>query len=90
MPILGALKFNIDTAFDEQKEKAAIAFLVRDEQGWMLDGDAKIIQAHSALEAEYHAMDAGIKFATENDIENVTFESANQQLINMLTKHNNS
>ena len=36
-PIPGELKFNIDAAFDEQKEEAAIAFLVRDEQGWMLD-----------------------------------------------------
>ena len=87
-PIPGELKFNIDAAFDEQKEEAAIAFLVRDEQGWMLDGDAKIIKAHSALEAKCHAMDAAIKFATENDLENVTFESNNQQLINMLTMQN--
>ena len=86
-PNPGSLKFNVDAAFDESKMEAAVAFVVRDEQGWLLDRRAKIIKVESALEAECQAMVAATMFSTDNEIENVVFESDNQHLINILMKH---
>ena len=64
---------------------AAIVFIVRDSNGWLLDGSAQLLHASSSLHSECLALEAALLFAKENDLHNILFESDCQLLVNYLS-----
>ncbi|XP_028764219.1 uncharacterized protein LOC114722371 [Neltuma alba] len=87
LPHDNALKINVDCALTPDEAIAAIAFVVRDSNGWVLDGASRIIAADSSLMAKGAALQLAMNYAYENDLDEVIFESDNQNLINCLNNN---
>lgn len=71
----------VDVSFDEPISLCSIRVLLRDDQGTVLSGSARILPAISPLHTESLALKEAHVLASNLNIKSIIFESDNQDLI---------
>lgn len=82
------VKVNCDVAVKPGTSKAAIAALLRDDKGNILDGQACLVQATSILQGEALAVRLAGSLLSANPIKEATIESDNQTIIKLCSTEN--
>ncbi|XP_057452995.1 uncharacterized protein LOC130744850 [Lotus japonicus] len=87
-PERGVIKCNVDASFSPQTRNSAGGIVFRDDIGEVSGGAAKILYANSALGAEALILREATLMAANMDMQRVTFESDNKQVIEACTGRN--
>lgn len=87
-PKEGELKINCDVAVRKGSTEAAIAVILRDNKGQILDGRATRIQATSSLLGEALAVRLAFSLLPANHLQHVSVESDNQRVIKLCSTEN--
>lgn len=85
-PTPGCLKLNVDGSLGEGSTKGAVACVVRDSSGTLVDGFSKNIWAESSAQAETLAVLEALKFMKERDFCEAILETDSKSVISSL-KH---
>lgn len=80
-PPEGLIKANTDAYFDESRNICAVGIILRDDQGIVRSGAARILPATSILHAESLALKEAHILAINMGIKHIIFESDNQDLV---------
>lgn len=73
IPLVGELKINCDASFKD--EMATLGVVVRDDNGLLIEANAKLYQCTSAFEAELKAAEWTLSIAAERGWRKLTFSS---------------
>lgn len=87
-PHKGQLKINCDVALKQGNPKAAIAALLRDHKGNIIDGRASFVQAASVSQGEALAIRLAGSLMLANQLQNTIIESDNQTVIKLCSTEN--
>ncbi|XP_028099060.1 uncharacterized protein LOC114298654 [Camellia sinensis] len=79
----GSFKINCDASFCQRTSRAAIAAVVRDSNGQLIDGNAKTVSASSASQAEACAVRMACLMVKAHNLSFVEIESDNQMVIKL-------
>lgn len=85
-PPEGFIKANNDACFDDLGKICSIGVILRDDQGYMRSGTAKILPALSPLHAEALAMKEAHLLAHGLGLKELIYESDNQDLVHSCKK----
>ncbi|KAL4297182.1 hypothetical protein GQ457_12G013370 [Hibiscus cannabinus] len=84
-PELGSIKVNVDGAWLERGNLAAIGVVARDHNGLLIDARARRLEGSYTPEiVEAYAMAEGFRMAIENGWQNVTFEGDSTGIISKM------
>lgn len=86
-PPAGALKLNVDAAFNQTTCRGAVAVIIRDERGVKLLTHSRRISAPSPLVAEAIAAREALILALNLNLDNIIVESDNLGLVNCICKN---
>ncbi|KAL3734762.1 hypothetical protein ACJRO7_024007 [Eucalyptus globulus] len=82
----GSLKLNVDRLLSEGSTEGAVACVVRDSSGSLLDGFTKTVRAETVLQVETLGVLKALKYLKEKEIGEAVMESDNQVLANHLKR----
>ncbi|KAL4296489.1 hypothetical protein GQ457_12G013640 [Hibiscus cannabinus] len=81
-PEAGTIKVNVDGAWSQERNLAAIGVVARDHNGMVVDARARrVVGVHNPETVEARAFVEGIQMAMENDWQRVQFEGDAQQIV---------
>ncbi|XP_028778335.1 uncharacterized protein LOC114734849 [Neltuma alba] len=88
-PVGNWLKINTDCAFSDELGIAAMCFIIRDSNGWLLDlWNFRCSADQSPLLIELKAMESAMSYAINNELDEVIFESDDKTLIDCILQQN--
>ncbi|KAI7988222.1 putative ribonuclease H protein [Camellia lanceoleosa] len=79
----GCFKINCDASFCQRNSTAAIAAVIRDSNGHLIDGNARTVSASSASQAEAYAVRMACLMVRGHKMSFVEIESDNQLVIKL-------
>ncbi|KAL3720045.1 hypothetical protein ACJRO7_004956 [Eucalyptus globulus] len=87
-PKAGSFKINVDGSLCEGSMEGAMACVVRDSSGSLIDGFTKLVRAESVLQLEtLGVLEAlNLKYLKEKKVGEALVETDNQSVVNCLTK----